>query len=626
MSTAAAPRRVTVPGKSSGLSPFFPWLPLLLAAAVAFFSQDRSYVGFLQDDAAFVLLSRKLLAALGGRPEPGLLAGFSHFLPGYPLFLAPFTALLAPHWAWLRWTSAGLALLTVYGLWRLAGGWLTGGQRRWAVLLYAVHPLLLMNSGVVMADPFLACLFVYGLLGLRLALEGGGAWTYALLFGASLWAAAAKPIGLLLPLAATAGLAAARSRKGLLLAAGLLWLPLAAAALYASAGNGAPTDYLPALLRGLASLNQQGAWERLYGLFHFYVLTFGLAVPLPRGPFYDAAGAVLASGVLYLLWKGLRGLLSQAHAARYAALSASLLLLGQFLVMAFWTARSERYALPMLPLLVLFIVPGVCAALRPMAARVLLGAAALGLLAYSCWLAAALNSGRRPLETRLCERTLDWIRRETPADSRFLGSGPLLGLYAGRQAENLFSAPDADAFLAILYRRRISYAVVTDLPLLSPGGPYSMNHALQKRMEDGWVRGHPAIFRPVYSDPEEKREVYEVRFPSGLPAAAGFYARALPDLEAGRYAAAELLVRAALREWPDFVSALAALARTRLAANDRAGAEKSLRRALALEPNFPRASRQLAGLLRSGGREAQAAAVEAAAESALRSHPFEAPR
>jgi hypothetical protein len=381
------------------------------------------------------------------------------------------------------------------------------------------------------------------------------------------------------------------------------------------------------MLRGLASVAHQGAWERSYGLLHVFAVTHVLAVPLPRGPLYDAAGAALAAAFLFLLARGLAALLAREDLpARAAALGTGLLLFSQLLVMALWTARSERYALPMLPLALVFLVHGARAALGARGARPLLAAAALALCGYSVRLAAAMNSGSRPLETRLCSSTLEWISSNTPPDARLLGSGPLIGLYTGRGAENLFSAPDADAFLAVLRRRGITYAVVTDIPLLSPGGPYANNHALQKAMEDAWVRSRPRYFRKVFSSREERREIYAVSFPPRLGEAARWYALARDSAGSGRTAAAEEQLRLALAAWPDFPSALAALAAVRegRGAPD-AEVEGLLRRALALEPNFPRASRHLVKFLRAHGRDREARAAMAAEAAALAFPSFEAP-
>ena len=614
-------------GERSAYGRLFPWLPLVAAAAGAVLFHNRSYVGFVHDDASFVLLAQKIFAALSGKPVPGLAASFSHFLPGYPVFLTPFVALLEPHWGWLRWTTAGVSLLTVYGLWRLLADWLPEEERRWVVLLCAVHPLFLMDSGLVMADPFLSCLFVYGLLGLRLVLEGGGAPAYALLFGAAVWAAAAKPIGILLPAAVTAGLLAAGEKKALRLAAAFIWLPLLAAALYAVHRNNTPTDYVSYMLQGLASLAHQGAWDRLYGLFYTFVLQYGLAYPLPRGPYFDIFGTLLISGVLYLCGKGISALLSGAAKTRFVALSACLLLIGQGLVMTLWTFYSERYALLMLPLGLLFLAAGSYAALktRP-AARALLGAAAIGFFCYSAWLAREINSDRRPIDSRLCARTLDWIRRETPPGSRFFGDGALLELYTGRTGQSMFSASDADYFLACLSRLGITYAMIVDLPILSPRGPYSNNQALQKITENSWVRGHPRLYQKVFSDPEERTEIYSVKVPARWNEAVTVYAGALEDVRNSKLPAAEEKLRLALAAVPDFPSALTALAGVRLMRGGGTDeAEKLLRRALALEPDYQRAWGMLVRLLELRGRAREALEARAAAQAELSGTAFEAP-
>jgi tetratricopeptide (TPR) repeat protein len=603
------------------------FLPLALAvsAAGAWALHGRYYVGWFNDDASFVLLAQALWQALRSLSAAGLGGAFSHYLPGYPLFLAPFAAAFSPDWALLRWTTAGLTLLSVYGLWRLLEGWLDEGARRWAVLLYAVHPVALLCSGAVMADPFLACLFIWGLVGLRRVLEGGSAGPWALLLSAAVLAPVAKPIGLLLPLAITASLAAARARRALLCFSLLFWLPCLALALFALLKDRSPTDYLTYLLQGLAALAGQPPLERVYGLLHYFVLVCGLGW---FGPLWDPAGAALIAGALYLCARGLAALLARPAPGRFLALAAAALLLGQFLVLSLWTVYSERYALPMLAPGLLLVVAGIGAVLktRPRAGRALLAALAAGFAVHSARLAAETRSAAAPPETRLCAQTLEWIRRETPESSRFTGNTPLIRLYTGRAGAGLFAAHDLDQFLLELSRAGITHALVTGQPVLSARGSYRNDHALQKRLERGWLEGRPRYFKRVYANPDEVAAIYSVTVPPAREAAAQAYAPAVADLRAGNLPAAEKKLRQSLAADPEFPSALLALALVRLVScREAAEGERLLRRALALEPNFPRASGALAQLLEKQGRSVEAGKAREAALAALAQTPFEAP-
>ena len=622
---ASARRLLGAPGRLPG--PAFLLAALALAGAGAAALNARYYVGYFNDDASFVVLARGLWSRLLLQSPPGFDGAFSHFLPGYPLFLAPFAAAAAPRWGLLSWTTFGLTLLTVWAFWRLLGGWLEEEDRRWAVLLYAAHPLFLLCSGLVMADPFLACLFVLGLLGLRRVLDGGGRAALALLAGASLWAAASKPVGLLLPLAATAALAAARAGRPLRLFALVFWLPCAAA-LGAAFLSGGPTDYVTYLLRGLASLAGGPFAARLYGGLRYFVLVCGLGWFLPRGPLWDPAGAALAAAALWVCYKGLAALLARPGSGRFLALAAAGLLLGQGLVMALWTVYSERYALPMLAPLLLLLAAGLRAALpaSPAVRRALLAALASSFAWRSARLAAELRAPAAPPETRLCSATLDWIRRETPPGSRFTGDTPLVYLYTGRAGEGLFAARDLDEYLLELQRNGITHVLVTARPVLSAKGSFSNDHALQKKLETAWVASHPRYFTKLFAEPLERTAVYAVKVPASRPEAARLYALALAGIRSGDLPAAEAELRRALAAEPDFPSALAALALVRLVAGrEAAEPERLLRRALALEPNFPRASGALASLLEKEGRRAEAGRVREAAAAAKAQAPFEAP-
>ena len=602
-------------------------LALLCAASFAVLLQPRYDVGFVNDDASFVLLARLLGGHAGLASGSSLGATFSHFMPGYPLFLAPFAALFEPRWYLLRCVMAAVSLLSVYGFWRLLEGWLTAEERRWAVLLYALHPLFILCSGMVMADPFLAALFVFALLGLRRVLEGGkGVWPYVLLCSMAAWAVCTKPIGVLLSAALTAALLSARAWKALRWLALLVWLPLLGAGLSSLVRNQSPSDYLHYMAQGLASLAHQSLWERAYYSFHTFVLVYGLACPWPRGPLLDLLGAVLIAGVLWLWVKGLHALLSNPLPVRFVAMSAGLLVLAQGLIMSLWTVYSERYALPILPFGLLFLVAGIHALgrSRPLAARLLLAGVALGFLVRTGQLASETNSPKRPAGTRLYFQTLDWIRRETPPGSRFIGNGPVIDLYTGRSGYGMSTAPNVDAFFSDLSRFRITHALVNNQPVLSTLGPYRTNQAWQKAMERGWIRDHPRRFKKLYSNPAEKTEVYSVELPAHWDKAIGLYAQAQRELQALNWSAATANLRASLAETPEFPSALMMLASVELLhGKNTAEAERLLRRVLALEPNYPKAMNLLAGLLERQGRRSEADRVRAAGQAALSTTVFE---
>ncbi|OGR77103.1 MAG: hypothetical protein A2X32_07430 [Elusimicrobia bacterium GWC2_64_44] len=601
-------------------------LLLLAAAAGAALLQARYDVGSINDDANFVLLAKFLGDRLFTPGGAGFAKVFAHFMPGYPLFLAPFTAVFEPHWAWLRLTTAAVSLATVYGWWRLLEGWLPAEQRRWATLLYALHPVFLLCSGMVMADPFLAGLFVFALLGLRRVLEGtGGVWAYALLCAAAAWAVWTKPIGLVLALALTAALLAGKAWKALRYTALLVWLPWLAAGVSAFLRDQSHTDYTGYLLRGLAALAQQSFLERAYNSLHAYILLYGFTLPWPRGTAFDLAGALAIAAVLGLGAKGLHGLLSGPTPGRLLALAAGLLVAGQALVLSLWTVNSERYALPLLPFGALFLVSGLygwCRS-RPIAARLLLAGTALGFLIHTGLLVRETHSALRAPESRLYFRTLAWIRAETPPESRFAGNGPLIDLYTGRSGYGLSAAVNADVFFSYLAGLRVTHALVDDRGVLAAQGSYLNNQAWQKAMEKGWIRGHPRVFQKIYADPVEKTEVYRVTLPARWAEAAGFYAQAERDLRGSDLAAADANLRRALAEVPDFPSALMALASVELVRRNAAGAERPLRRVLEVEPNFPRATQLLAGLLDSQGRKSEADRVRAAGLAALSAAPFE---
>jgi len=602
-------------------------LLLLGAGAGALIFQPRYDVGFFNDDASFVLLARSILDYLRMPAGPGFLSNFTHFMPGYPVFLAPFAAVFEPHWAWLRLTTAAVSVLSLYGVWKLSEGWMTAEERRWATLLYALHPLFLLSSGMVMADPFLSCLFIFGLLGLRWAVEGvNGGWAYALLICMAVWAAGTKPIGIILALALTVSLLTARAWKALGLTTAFIWLPALLAGLSAFLKKESPTDYIYQMTNGLAHLAQQPFLERIYNSLHTFVLVYGLALPWPRGPVFDLLGALMIAGILYFCATGLSSLLSKPRPGRFVALAAGILILCQALIMSLWSVYSQRYALPILPFMLLFLVAGLYsfAESRAKAAKGLLVLLALGFLIRSAGLALETYSPQRPAETKLCLQTLEWIRTETPPESRFLGRGAAILLYTGRAGHGMFGAPNMDAFISELSRLHITHALVTDETALSPRGAYRTNQAWQKMMERAWLQQHPRFFKKLHENKAEKTEIYSIGIPERWDNAVALYGRALRELRDSDRTAATASLRQALAEVPDFPSALTALASVRLwQGKDFKEAEKHLRHALALEPNYARASQMLLEILERQGRKSEAAKVRASGQAAVSLPPFE---
>src|SRR5687767_4073973 len=131
-----------------------PALGLLAAALLYAALFPRFFVGYFSDDALYILAAKSLLTgryvSLYLPDQPYL----TQILPGYPLFLAPFVALVQPHWPWLKFLSVGLTLGSVLLLGKLLEPWMSTRVRWITMLLFAFNPTTVLGSGIVMSDPF----------------------------------------------------------------------------------------------------------------------------------------------------------------------------------------------------------------------------------------------------------------------------------------------------------------------------------------------------------------------------------------------------------------------------------------------------------------------------------------
>jgi len=189
------------------------WAACAAGAWYAAFA-SRRYVGFYYDDAAYVLLAKSLLAGKYANPAlPGQM-GMPLFPPGFPIFLAPFVCLLEPHWPALQALSCVLSVANLALAWQLYRGWLAPGPRVWALLLFALNPIVAVNAGAVISEPLYLTVSLAAFLALRRALSGklpGAGWLLGALVG---YAALVRLAGLTLVASVAAGCGARGAAGG----------------------------------------------------------------------------------------------------------------------------------------------------------------------------------------------------------------------------------------------------------------------------------------------------------------------------------------------------------------------------------------------------------------------------
>jgi len=468
-----------------------PWLLIFGLAAAQLLAFPGHYLGQEHDDAQYALASRSLLRGhygTGVRPgDPPL----TFINPGWPLLLTPAAAVSGDSsLGYQLWAYLWLVLCDA-----LAWAWL---RRRMpsaaaaaAVCVFALNPLVLSRSGVVMSElPGLA-----SALGLLLLLERLPPW------GAGLWLAAAwliRPAALPL-FAAALGLYLWKRRwrdaLACLAAAAppiLLWQAwvaragqgFAEAAELAQNSPGGPLAWL-----AMAAENLREA-AALWGQ---------TSLPWVSASSWPGllAGAVLGSLALAGLWRHLREE-GYEPAAGYLAAGA--------LMHAFWPWWFERYLPVYLPFLIWAVWRALARLGEDRAAALLL----VWALAPFALQSAPLMRGREDAVRPELAKTYAWVREHTEG-WELLASAFYCrdAWYTGRPFTPLPTAREAgEDYAEALRRRKVRYVLWSGVPDLgsSRGKEFAFSKALNE--VSGRLKEKP--FLRVYSDGEEGSAVYKV--------------------------------------------------------------------------------------------------------------------
>lgn len=474
------------------------------AAVLYMLSLDAYYVGFFNDDAFYIIGARSLLtgryAELNDPAAPPLV----HYLPGYPLLLAPLVALFPHSFRPLQLLSASLLV----GAWALLSKVfqpLSARVRAAALALCALSPLTVSLSGAVLSDiPYLFLTAAILLLARAWWPSDDGRRWAALALAASA-GFYLRPSGAAMPLALVGALAWERR-----------WRPAgicAAVALAASA-----------------------AWPARNWLVGAQGLHYAAELAAPyRNETLSALGQTLAANLAYYprelftraLWRLPEGsLLSCLAAAAWTCLAALGAWRGRMALRPFvllylalyaaahllWSKRAGRYLLPVLPLACALALEGLERLEERWKLRRLVPAAALlGLVLAArpvSGILLASRQGGRPANTPP-RRALGWIRANTgPRDLFAAELDGQLHLLSGRPAVKLPRARDAADLEAWARARGVRYALALpsgSIMRTTRGG--SPHDPLEAGRLEALLEASGA-FQRVFSDPMEGSAVF----------------------------------------------------------------------------------------------------------------------
>lgn len=583
-----------------------------------------SWVGYYNDDAYYVMGARSLLQGRYVHLCDPLQAPMVTYQPGFPLFLAPFVAVLAPSWGALK--AVGLAVTASAWIWAavLFRPWLGAAGTTLFLAAYALNPYVDHAAANVMTEHFflLLALALFHLLRKEeTAPRPWRGWAMGALIG---WAALTRPAGLSLLPAALAGLwiSGRRACAAKAAAAGLGIWGLFALRNYAI--SRAASGYWPRFGQSLEFLADPFALlDNLSRVANLFFVSAPLGLVLPHSAAGIAASAALAAGMLFLC---VRGIMSCAQGKdKSLAWAMAVFVAGYCAVHAAWAAIDSRYPLPVLPFLLAFALAGAAGFLRTrpakaFAAIALLAALAAGHARILPKLAARSQEGA----FRFPAKTLEWLRANTPSGAVLLTPrAAMMWLYTGRRAVPGPAAPvvDREELRHQLLAEGVSHIIVQ--PMVALYRPRRGAHPSDWRRElEGWVESWPEAFPLAFESAEEGSRVYNVRASPRFMKAFLAYVRARAALEAGRYEEGWKGLDAALAAEPRLVKALNAYgAACALSGRRLAAGEERLGRALAVEPRNFWAWLNLARVRRLAGRPSPAREALRRAEEALAGSP-----
>lgn len=476
-----------------------------MAALAAFYllALNAYYVGFFNDDAFFIIGARSLLegryAALN---HPGL-APLVNYTPGYPLLLAPVTALFPSSLRALQLLSVAMTMAALGLQRRVFSEELKDKKTAFLLLaLSAVNPLTVSLSGTVLSDVplLLACALVWHLS--RRFWTKGDLRTWIVISLLAGYAALIRPQGAALALALSAALAWERRWK-------LAALPAAALVLFAGpfllrnfllTGRGLmyfselSAPYERAGAGELPATVLSNAWFYLRAIF----VTNLFRWPRFLGGGLDALTVLGGLGAVVWALKNER----RSGFWRFAGLFLGIYLAGHLA----WSKQAERYILPVMPLALLMLGKGLLALNK----RAAYGATALVLL---LWTAPLTNIYRASLflETPLNtppRKTIAWIEENT-------GEGDVLAveldgtwnLLTGRKTVHWLRYGDAASLGAFLDANRAAYVLAQESPfVLRTRSRREMNDPLEAGSLRGWLQ--QLGWRGVFAEPSEGTELF----------------------------------------------------------------------------------------------------------------------
>jgi len=519
----------------------------------------RHYVGQMSDDARDILAAKSILLGSYLNLQLPNHPPVNFPLPGFPLFLAPFVAIVEPHWSWLKIIPIVLTLTCVL-LTRELFKDLLSEYSLWILLaLFSINPCTVEASGRVIADScyLFAVLLIFLMLRRQVSEENlRNAWLLGVI---SAWAALVRPEGFCLIASVGLGLVIGKRWRSLgpfaastlLLAGIVIWR------------NHKATGSVSGYMR---------IWSEILPMIREYLpilwnaqrvlcaLTMDLMLGIPSARFDALLTGVAETIVVGLYFYGATCLYRRILSRQALIAAVFFYCISHVVLHSFWFAVSNRYMWPLLPFALAFTIEAVAMLSRRFwHPRYSTGALALiiAVLYVRQDAIAVMEVISKPLVDRPQTATADWVRTHLPSTAFILTpDAPWVTLETDRWTWAYISSTDVENYRYKTFFQGITHVWLAPakyfyVPTISTRDPTRLWKASAQ-----WLPSSPESFRLVYKNTAETTAIYQV-----IPAVHFFksyvsYLYAYEDFERGNWPKVFRALDDSLKQYPQMTSSL----------------------------------------------------------------------
>ncbi len=561
--------------------------------------------GIYNDDALYVLTSKDFWNTIVRHPLLEIKPDYP--MPGLPLLLAPFTKIIAPRWFYLEWVSVAATLLSVFFLAKWLRAWLNSEKALLISALYALNPLVVRFSGIVMPATYFAFAAITSSHLLHELIRNPSRKTALLLGFVVGWAGTLHPDGILIAIGTIAVLVLSKTNRRLL---GAFCLPMAGWAIFLYLWfhhrTISRTEYGSDILNLLHfwSHNISPAFTFTYQWFQATVFTSWSSLQYLSPVAQKALAPILLLAFVFTMVLATHRLWNHHRAHRIVVGNFATFTFLFFAVHVFWHIPDARYAVPILPFL---CIATVCAFFRFSWGRALLGVVLVASLFENAHVVYKALYVPNPLNAPPWF-SLEWVRQNTDPQARVVSNvAPSVDLYSNRAAGPLLNVTSVDMMKYVLLSRGYDYILLRKGTATASTIDGTENLNLVWNRYRRWAENYPNRFPTVFIGPSGTARVYAISPDPRFLEAYELFIEAGRLAKENKYEAAFSKTSLALKKDPTLPSAMNLLGALYFIADKLEAAENIFKKTIELQPDSPNGAANLATLYstRNNPEEAQ---------------------